>query len=272
MRPIITVIHHNDPDGIGAAWCISKKYSETHDIEYFPIGYGAPVPNINLDAEKTFILDFSFSPEECDSINESVNKLILIDHHITAANKLKDKDYALVDTSKAGCALTWEFCFPGKELPQVLKYIQDRDMWWFRLPNSRQINAYIQNIDLSFVEISCFDAGKAAEIGYHLVNMVNKQIDQDMKRSKITRFYGFDVPMVNATQNISDLGERMNKFYKDSLFSVSYMSLEDGSLKFSLRSDNKFDVAEFAKQFGGGGHKNAAGFVLKMQPTQETVH
>jgi nanoRNase/pAp phosphatase (c-di-AMP/oligoRNAs hydrolase) len=30
--------------------------------------------------------------------------------------------------------------------------------------------------------------------------------------------------------------------------------------EFSLRSLGDFDVSEIAKEFGGGGHKNAAGF------------
>lgn len=38
---------------------------------------------------------------------------------------------------------------------------------------------------------------------------------------------------------------------------------EDGSIKVSLRSKAPFEVIEFAKRFGGGGHKYACGFKVK---------
>lgn len=40
----------------------------------------------------------------------------------------------------------------------------------------------------------------------------------------------------------------------------------DGKFQFSLRSRGDIDVSEIAKKFGGGGHKNAAGFQLKTLP------
>ena len=37
---------------------------------------------------------------------------------------------------------------------------------------------------------------------------------------------------------------------------------KDGSVTFSLRSRSEVDVSQLALKFGGGGHKNAAGFML----------
>lgn len=40
-----------------------------------------------------------------------------------------------------------------------------------------------------------------------------------------------------------------------------YMTLDDGLLAYSLRARaDDFDVSVVAKEFGGGGHKAAAGF------------
>ena len=39
----------------------------------------------------------------------------------------------------------------------------------------------------------------------------------------------------------------------------------DGTVKCSLRSQGKVDVAAMAEKFGGGGHLNAAGFRLPME-------
>ena len=42
----------------------------------------------------------------------------------------------------------------------------------------------------------------------------------------------------------------------------------EGFIKASLRSRSGYDVSSFAREFGGGGHKQAAGFILKM-PLEE---
>jgi nanoRNase/pAp phosphatase (c-di-AMP/oligoRNAs hydrolase) len=41
---------------------------------------------------------------------------------------------------------------------------------------------------------------------------------------------------------------------------------ERNTINWSLRSNEDFDVSAIAKEFGGGGHKNAAGFETKLLP------
>jgi nanoRNase/pAp phosphatase (c-di-AMP/oligoRNAs hydrolase) len=46
-------------------------------------------------------------------------------------------------------------------------------------------------------------------------------------------------------------------------FAASWFQRTDGKFVYSLRvRDGDFDVSEFAKQFGGGGHAKAAGFTV----------
>lgn len=45
-------------------------------------------------------------------------------------------------------------------------------------------------------------------------------------------------------------------------FGATYYDVADGRI-FSLRSVGDFDVSAIAKKYGGGGHKNAAGFKLQ---------
>ncbi|MDO8526912.1 MAG: bifunctional oligoribonuclease/PAP phosphatase NrnA [Deltaproteobacteria bacterium] len=46
--------------------------------------------------------------------------------------------------------------------------------------------------------------------------------------------------------------------------SALFREMDDGKIKVSLRSKLKVDVSRLAKQFGGGGHKHAAGCVMPM--------
>ena len=41
----------------------------------------------------------------------------------------------------------------------------------------------------------------------------------------------------------------------------------DSFAKRIIDKDNKVDVSIIAKEFGGGGHKNASGFATKINPT-----
>jgi len=71
---------------------------------------------------------------------------------------------------------------------------------------------------------------------------------------------GYQVPVVNLSDNISEVGNALCKRFPEYPFSVSYCDRSDGQRSWSLRSIGDFDVSDIAKKFGGGGHRNAAGF------------
>lgn len=53
-------------------------------------------------------------------------------------------------------------------------------------------------------------------------------------------------------------------YLSDVTIGVLFKSVTDGSTKVSLRSRSVFDVSALAKRFGGGGHANAAGAMIKL--------
>lgn len=60
--------------------------------------------------------------------------------------------------------------------------------------------------------------------------------------------------------------EGISNFLQDSLnvsAIIVYGELPDGFIKASIRSDGNLNAAEYAKKFGGGGHKKAAGFATE---------
>lgn len=68
---------------------------------------------------------------------------------------------------------------------------------------------------------------------------------------------GYAVPVANLPYTMaSDAG---HKLAESAPFGACYWDTPEGRV-FSLRSQGEFDVSEIAKQYGGGGHKNAAGF------------
>ena len=50
---------------------------------------------------------------------------------------------------------------------------------------------------------------------------------------------------------------------------IAYLRIINGKVRISLRSKNNFDVSNLAKNFNGGGHKNAAGLSIDTNSIQE---
>ena len=65
-------------------------------------------------------------------------KIVILDHHITAQEALKDVPYAIFDMNQSGVGLTWSYFFPEEQLPHFLAMIQDRDLWRWQLQGSKE--------------------------------------------------------------------------------------------------------------------------------------
>jgi len=96
--------------------------------------------------------------------------------------------------------------------------------------------------------------------GEAILAFQKQQIDRAVKNVRWQEINGWIVPVVNVSDNISEVGNHLCEKFPEAAFSVSYCDRADGKRSYSLRSIGEFDVSAIAKQFGGGGHRNAAGF------------
>lgn len=254
------VLYHNDADGFGAAYACWKGFTE--DAHYIPVQYGQPVPEIPETVEVLYIVDFSYDRATVDALTGRFgeNNIVILDHHKTAEKELEGLKFATFDQSKSGAVLAWEHVYPFKPVPVLLQYVQDRDLWKFELPLSREVNAYIATLPNDFYEWDGFDLQTAKNCGKAIIAFQTQQIERTLKNIRIDTIAGYMVPMVNLSDNISEVGNELCKRFPNYPFSVSYCDRSDGQRSWSLRSIGNFDVSAIAKKFGGGGHKNAAGF------------
>jgi oligoribonuclease NrnB/cAMP/cGMP phosphodiesterase (DHH superfamily) len=154
----VVIYHANCTDGFASAWAFQLlKAKDYKDVSYIADTYGGE-PNKGeevLDGKDVYILDFSYTRDELIRMCVYANKVILIDHHKTAQEALEnweDKPANLeinFDMSKAGCLLTWEYfnevenTLSHETPPKLIQYIADRDIWAFKLSNSKEINAVV---------------------------------------------------------------------------------------------------------------------------------
>lgn len=90
---------------------------------------------------------------------------------------------------------------------------------------------------------------------------------EELKRSAYPATLGGETcfisnaPYFAASEVAGELCDRSGAAYGASYFEVS-----NGRFQYSLRSRGDFDVSAIARKFGGGGHKNAAGFSVEGPP------
>jgi oligoribonuclease NrnB/cAMP/cGMP phosphodiesterase (DHH superfamily) len=276
---MINILYHKDClDGLGAAYAAHRYYRPLTDkIKLIPVQYGEPLPKIDNNGY-VVIVDFSYSREVLIELAQRSHQVIVIDHHKTARKQLEDLEECLAqryshdhvikfDMNKSGAVLTWEHFFPGDEVPELLLYIQDRDLWQWKLPNSREISAALNTVpkDISriqaLIENWSFHKNKLIENGGLLLENQKQIVESLAKRAEITKLWGYDyVPILNSCTFQSELGEQMLKDHPLAKFAAVYFHPTMKERVFSLRSRGDFDVSEIARRYGGGGHAAAAGF------------
>lgn len=258
-------IYHKDcADGFGAALAV-KVYCDKLGVEcdYLPAQYGHEAPDVT--GKTVFIVDFSYDRQTLISLNQQAEKLTVIDHHKSAMEDLDGLDYCVFDMTRSGAVLTWETLNPELPTPLVLKYVQDRDLWQWQLPQSKEVSAALLTLPKQLdVWQPYLDDEKVAELivkGSAIVDYQNLQLAKTPQGDKVpmATIGGYRVPCVNATHLISEMGEQLAQGHP---FAALYFDRLDKRV-YSLRSaKDGIDVAKVAEQYGGGGHFHAAGFAV----------
>lgn len=270
-----TVIYHSPcSDGAGSGYVVWKYFTLNYPgkvITYHPMSIGASPPS-NLENKNVLVCDYSYKKNITLNLLKKVNKLLIIDHHKSAEKELSEIEdkYKIFDMNHSGAMLTWFYFFPETEAPLMIKYIEDRDIWTKKLPNTDDFASWFHTLPLDFKEYDKYldnDLLKAAieTKGLAFRELNNYYIDQALeyaipKFCKIDKKYYF-VAYVNSTINKSDIGNKVFEKYEHCDFSATYsISDVNNGTSFSLRSTEKrADVSEIATALGGGGHMRASG-------------
>lgn len=258
----LCIYHKNCFDGICAAWVVSKRFP---GMTFDPMNYGEAIPIYWSDYDKIIFVDFSLPREQMLFLDKSF-ELLVIDHHKTAEVNLKGLPFAIFDMNESGASLAWKYFFPNRELPFLVRYIKDRDLWLFKEDNSEDINSYIQSFsmkieeyELLYNELEQPQGIMTARVAGQAINRYKNQMVKNMCNN--AAFDKNGIPTVNASMLFSEVGHELCKMFPNAPYAQYYFDrLKDNTRQWGARSIGDFDVSEIAKQNGGGGHKNAAGW------------
>jgi oligoribonuclease NrnB/cAMP/cGMP phosphodiesterase (DHH superfamily) len=264
--------HGNCPDGFGAAFFAWLKLGDS--TQYIPVNYGQDPPELPAEAE-VLIVDFSYPREILLNLKDKVKSLYVLDHHKTAQEALQGLDFVEFDMERSGAMLSFNHFYPVIQSTNVIhvhmrdlaSYLQDRDLWQWKLEKSKEINAAIWSFSKTFRAWKfCIlnpGMGPLLEQGEAILRYKNTGVQVQADRAFIGVLAGHRVPIVNTTSEFSEVGEELCIRNPDLPFAAYYFDRADGKRQWGLRSRNGFDVSEIAKLFGGGGHKAAAGFTTE---------
>mgnify|MGYP001560461989 CR=1 FL=1 len=259
----VIIFHADCRDGCGAAWAAWKKFGER--AAYIPRKTQLPPPE-GLARKEIYILDYSYAKDTLAELAERNRSVIVIDHHETAREAVTAFPQNVFDLAHSGAVLTWTHFHPNTPVPKLLIYIEEHDLWKDTLPQSKEIAAALGDYPLTFAafdELARLFEDKAgfarlAEKGALLREYIDTQVSRLAATASFSEFEGRRVPTVNyAGPYRSLLGNALATMHPPMAIIWFY---EDGLFHVSLRSVGECDVGTLAAKYGGGGHRNAAGF------------
>lgn len=282
MKELFCIYHGNCTDGLASA-AIVNRYAKLNDltVQFHPGVYQNPPPDVT--GKEVIIVDFSYKRDVMQGLIDSANSVTIFDHHKTAIEDLKGLNFtkAVFDTKRSGTGITWDELFPVKpgfpsdnpfnEDPRIpaVDYVEDYDLWNFKYPESKPFHRFIMTQDQTvenyekIIFSNYLKIDEFVEEGQILEKFFLKSVNDILNLTKRrVNFCGYVVWAANVPPMYSS--ESGNILSQGEPFAITYYDTKDGR-NFSLRSQKGggVDVSEIAKSFGGGGHKNAAGFVNK---------
>jgi oligoribonuclease NrnB/cAMP/cGMP phosphodiesterase (DHH superfamily) len=145
-------------DGFCAAWVAHGVLRG--DVEYIPVQYEQDPPAVE-QGSRLYILDFSYDRGTMLFLAKRVHALTVLDHHKTAQEALQDfadecvangldVPHIVFDMGKSGARLAWEHFRLGEQCPWLVRMVEDRDLWKWELPHSREVNAAIRSYPMTW--------------------------------------------------------------------------------------------------------------------------
>jgi len=271
------VFHKDCYDGFGAAWVCFRALLDTPGFEgtvaFHPKLYGDPLPEI-ADGDRVYMVDFSY-PRDVMVELAARTTLTVLDHHKTSQAHCEGLEFCTFDMEKSGAGLAWDYFHVDQPRPPLVDYVEDRDLWRFKLPKSQEVNYWISSYPMDFaywdqinaaLEEDKFKGTEAcAAVGAAIKRYSDQKVEEFCTQVQFLKVGDYEnIPTVNCGYAFgSTVCHRLLSLYPSAPFSAYYLDRADGEQQWGVRgrSSDDFDVSVVAEKLGGGGHKKAAGFI-----------
>lgn len=263
--------HGNCYDGFGAAFAAWMALGNA--AVYEPVLHGQDPPEFP-PGTKLLIWDFTFPREVLLDLRDRLMRtrsdpLYVIDHHKTAQEDLAGLPFAEFDLEHSGAYLTWRHFFGEPAVPEFIRYLEDRDLWRFHLPDSKGVSQALRAYPFDFEVWRTLSVQQLREEGPVVQRLTDQLVANMCDHARLLTIAGYRVPVANATVFFSEVGDELCRRFPEAPFAAYYLDRADGKRQWGFRSRNGFDTSVVAKGLGGGGHPAASGF---QEPIPFTSH
>jgi hypothetical protein len=262
-QKIVVIYHGKCPDGFGGAWAAWKKFGAK--AAYLP-ARDRSAPPVPLKNKIVYIVDYTYDAPIIKKLLKDNIRVTAIDHHFSQKEATMLTEKYLYDVKRSGATLAWQYFHPGEKVPMLLRYVEDRDIWKWNVPHSREMLMLIdlapfdfkawsrlaKDIDDSRLHATYLKKGALLELHYRSL------YEKLLPNAELVKFAGKKIYALNCPYYFADdLGHELA--LKTKSFALLWNE-SGGRIRCSLRSAGKLDVAKIAQKYGGGGHKKSSGF------------
>jgi oligoribonuclease NrnB/cAMP/cGMP phosphodiesterase (DHH superfamily) len=292
---MVHIFYHNkDLDG-HCSGAIAKYYhlQSGTSVVMHPYDYGEPFPFDKVqDGLDVWMVDITSSPYEVLLEVRKRYNLFVIDHHKSfIESEVCKKIPGVFVNGTAACELTWNHCFPDTMMPNIVHRLAQYDIW-----DNKDKNIWDKEIMPHQMGIKMYNTDPSDVVGYgfwknYFDDFFRKPEDdltpkfvaiedairktgttiikyQGQEDDNTVGFYSFPAEFEDMRAiclNSARFNSQVFKSVWDNEkydIMLAWVSVKGDYYKVSLYTDKEgIDVSNIAKRFGGGGHKQAAGFI-----------
>lgn len=261
-------------DGMAAA---SVVYALDQQPAFLPLQYNKDLPEeITAGGTRLLLVDFCPSREQFIELLKVWEDIFIIDHHedkAWLANEFPNNCF--FDQRYSGAVLTWYWLHGDVPVPALLEYVQDRDLWEWKLDRSREVSGALWNLDSSLSVWSAmldeFPFVSLAVVGSHLLKAKMADVVGMAARSFLARVHGHTIALANAPVHPSEVAELLLQREPLLQIAASFSVVAPDKVRLSLRAREGGRCLELAQALGGGGHARAAGATLTVKQFSKII-
>ncbi len=273
----ICFYHAGCPDGFGAVWSVRGAWGDS--ARFVARGHDDRVSMDECEHALVAFVDIAPGKDELQELSRVAGQVVVLDHHVTArdrlatdttlANELEAEGHVLhFDLGHSGAVLAWQYFRPDEEIPRLLRYVEDQDLWNWSLPDSDAVNAAIASYPREFEvwdSLSSEPIAALVEQGKPILRANRMEVERRLEHARPVALGTRRIEAVNASTNRSQIGHQLaQRALYGEAWGLVYR-VEGTEVYGTLYSIGDLDISKVALEYGGGGHKNASGFHVTLE-------
>ena len=269
---MLCLYHIADHDGKGSGAVVKSVFPE---IKLIGLNHDMKIPYDEIEKhDKIIVCDFALPVDYMFDLSRRKD-FTWIDHHVSVIREYEQKSAEGYGTIKglrkvgqAAIELCWQYFYPQKAVPLGIELLAKNDLFDLRDPRVRPFEYAMQSMGINSPDDEIWPKLFAGDLDIDQMVSEGKRILEwiNVRNYRLARFMAFESNINGLKCICANMPQGYSSFYD----SLPDREKYDVMINFYMNKDCKWnlsfysskadvDVSKLAAQFGGGGHKGAAG-------------